>query len=111
MARYNNRHGSSNQNYENNLKELGTFSTASVELFARYFNWIEKPHKMEHNTNYHMFKDGIKPMWEDPANANGGRWVINLLNKNTELLDRYWMELAYSLVGEQLDAGDDICGA
>ena len=27
---YNNRHGSSNQNYENNLKELGTFSTASV---------------------------------------------------------------------------------
>ncbi|KAK3809942.1 MAG: hypothetical protein J3Q66DRAFT_316992 [Benniella sp.] len=106
---YNNRHGSSNQNYENNLKELGTFST--VELFARYFNWIEKPHKMEHNTNYHMFKDGIKPMWEDPANANGGRWVINLLSKNTELLDRYWMELAYSLVGEQLDAGDDICGA
>ncbi|KAG0369851.1 hypothetical protein BGZ54_008679 [Gamsiella multidivaricata] len=82
-----------------------------VELFARYFNWIEKPHKMENNSNYHLFKDGIKPMWEDPANANGGRWIVTLLDKNSELLDRCWMELAYALVGEQLDAGDDICGA
>ncbi|KAG0018286.1 hypothetical protein BGZ80_007360 [Entomortierella chlamydospora] len=55
--------------------------------------------------------DGIKPMWEDPANANGGRWIVTLLNKNPELLDRCWIELAYALVGEQLDAGDDICGA
>ncbi|KAF9919331.1 hypothetical protein BX616_007055 [Lobosporangium transversale] len=82
-----------------------------VELFARYFNWIEKPHKMENSANYHLFKDGIKPMWEDPANANGGRWIVTLLNKNAELLDRCWMEMAYALVGEQLDAGDDICGA
>ncbi|KAF9170505.1 hypothetical protein BGX20_008888 [Mortierella sp. AD010] len=85
--------------------------TWQVELFARYFNWIEKPHKMENSANYHLFKDGIKPMWEDPANANGGRWIVTLLNKNPELLDRCWIELAYALVGEQLDAGDDICGA
>ncbi|KAF9354065.1 hypothetical protein BGX26_008121 [Mortierella sp. AD094] len=85
--------------------------TWHVELFARYFNWIEKPHRMENSANYHLFKDGIKPMWEDPANANGGRWIVTLLNKNPELLDRCWIELAYALVGEQLDAGDDICGA
>ncbi|KAF9114210.1 hypothetical protein BGX27_011412 [Mortierella sp. AM989] len=66
---------------------------------------------MENSANYHLFKDGIKPMWEDPANANGGRWIVTLLNRNLDLLDRCWMELAYSLVGEQLDAGDDICGA
>ncbi|KAG0250876.1 hypothetical protein BG011_008003 [Mortierella polycephala] len=88
---------------------MGSFTT--VELFARYFNWIEKPHKIENSANYHLFKDGIKPMWEDPANANGGRWIVTLSNKNGELLDRCWMELAYALVGEQLDAGDDICGA
>ncbi|KAG0275242.1 hypothetical protein BGZ95_009044 [Linnemannia exigua] len=82
-----------------------------VELFARYFNWIEKPHKIENSSDYHLFKDGIKPMWEDPANANGGRWIVTLLTKNPELLDRCWMELAYALVGEQLDLGDDICGA
>ncbi|KAF9961918.1 hypothetical protein BGZ72_001025 [Mortierella alpina] len=103
------RQSSSLNNYENGLRDLGTFTT--VELFARYFNWIEKPHRIENSANYHLFKDGIKPMWEDPANANGGRWIITLLNKNTELLDRCWMELAYALVGEQLDVGDDICGA
>lgn len=36
---------------------------------------------------------------------------MTLLTKNPELLDRCWMELAYALVGEQLDLGDDICGA
>jgi len=25
---------------------------------------------MENSANYHLFKDGIKPVWEDPANAN-----------------------------------------
>ncbi|KAF8928006.1 hypothetical protein BGZ58_009953, partial [Dissophora ornata] len=104
-----NRQGSSHHNYENGLKELGSFTT--VELFARYFNWIERPHTMENSANYHLFKDGIKPMWEHPANVNGGRWIVTLLQKNAELLDRCWMELAYALVGEQLDAGDDICGA
>ncbi|KAF9902216.1 hypothetical protein EC991_005194 [Linnemannia zychae] len=105
----NNRPGSSLHIYENGLREMGTFTT--VELFARYFNWIEKPHKIENSSDYHLFKDGIKPMWEDPANANGGRWIVTLLTKNSELLDRCWMELAYALVGEQLDLNDDICGA
>ncbi|WFD21323.1 hypothetical protein MCAP1_003584 [Malassezia caprae] len=26
--------------------------------------------RLEKNANYHLFKRGIKPMWEDPANAN-----------------------------------------
>lgn len=34
-----------------------------------------------------------------------------MLIKNLDLLDRCWMDLAYALVGETLDAGDDICGA
>ncbi|KAI9238869.1 MAG: translation initiation factor eIF 4e-like domain-containing protein [Podila humilis] len=110
------RQASSAHNYVNMLQNLGTFSTLAlsqtqVEQFARYFNWIEKPHKMENSANYHLFKDGIKPVWEDPANANGGRWILTLQSKNSDLLDRCWMELAYALVGEQLDANDDICGA
>ncbi|KAG0225441.1 hypothetical protein BGW42_004432 [Actinomortierella wolfii] len=103
------RQGSSLHHFESGLKELGTFQ--SVESFARYFNWIQKPHKMDNSTNYHLFKDGIKPMWEDPANAKGGRWIATLLDRNPEMLDKYWLELAYALVGEQLDEDDDICGA
>jgi len=49
-------------------------------------------------------------MWEDPANAGGGKWVLTMKN-NPELLDRSWSWLAMALVGEELDEGDEICGA
>ncbi|KAG9307253.1 hypothetical protein G9A89_017081 [Geosiphon pyriformis] len=93
--------------YEENLQTIGTFNT--VETFCRYFNWVKKPSQLEMNTNFHIFKDKIKPMWEDPANANGGKWVISM--RNPQLLDRCWSWLVYSLVGEELDENDDICGA
>jgi hypothetical protein len=49
-------------------------------------------------------------MWEDPANAGGGKWVLTMKN-NPELLDRCWSWMAMALVGEELEDGDEICGA
>jgi len=49
-------------------------------------------------------------MWEDEANANGGKWVLTMKN-NPALLDRCWNWLAMALVGEELEEGDEICGA
>lgn len=39
--------------------------------------------------DYSVFKSDIKPMWEDPTNKNGGRWLI----KDNGLLDQYWMDI------------------
>ena len=94
--------------YEAGLTVIGDFDT--VESFCRYFNWLKPPSKLEKNSNYHLFKKGIKPMWEDEANANGGKWVLTMKN-NPQLLDRCWTWLAMALVGEDLDEGDEICGA
>ncbi|KAK2467470.1 hypothetical protein APHAL10511_000325 [Amanita phalloides] len=94
--------------YEAGLTVIGEFDT--VESFCRYFNWLKPPSKLERNSNYHLFKSGIKPMWEDPANARGGKWVLTMKN-NPVLLDRCWSWLAMALVGEELEDGDDICGA
>lgn len=100
--------------YEAGLTVIGDFST--VESFCRYFNWLKPPSKLEKNSNYHLFKSGIKPMWEDPANANGGKWVLTM--KNTpDLLDRCWFDLCMALVGEQIESSGgeseqgEICGA
>jgi translation initiation factor 4E len=49
-------------------------------------------------------------MWEDEANANGGKWVLTMKN-SPALLDRCWSWLAMALVGEELEEGDEICGA
>ncbi|KAF8839592.1 translation initiation factor eIF4e [Paxillus ammoniavirescens] len=94
--------------YEAGLIVIGEFDT--VESFCRYFNWLKPPSKLERNSNYHIFKSGIKPMWEDAANAQGGKWVLTMKN-NPTLLDRSWAWLAMALVGEELEEGDDICGA
>ncbi|KAL0566905.1 hypothetical protein V5O48_015089, partial [Marasmius crinis-equi] len=95
--------------YEAGLTVIGTFHT--VEQFCRYFNWLKPPSKLEKNSNYHLFKEGIKPMWEDPANKDGGKWVLTMKN-NPALLDRCWSWVAMALVGEELEEDmDEICGA
>lgn len=48
-------------------------------------------------------------MWEDPANAKGGKWVI-LFRSAPHLLDIAWANLTMSLVGEILDPEDKVCG-
>lgn len=34
------------------------------------------PESLEFNADCHLFKTGIKPMWEDAANARGGKWLF-----------------------------------
>ncbi|KAJ4469980.1 hypothetical protein C8J55DRAFT_523180 [Lentinula edodes] len=95
--------------YEANLTVIGSFTT--VEQFCRYFTWLKPPSLLERNSSYHLFKSPIKPMWEDPANASGGKWVLTMRN-NPELLDRCWGWLCMALVGEELEEDrDEICGA
>lgn len=59
---------SEDQEYAAGLATVGEFET--VENFCRYFNWLKPPSQLETGSNYHLFKKGIKPMWEDTSNAN-----------------------------------------
>lgn len=95
------------ESYESNLRAIGTFGT--VEDFWRYYNHLVKPSKLEINSNYHFFKEGIKPMWEDSANSKGGKWVLTFRDKN--LLDTCWENVVLGLVGETLDMENEITGA
>lgn len=60
--------GADGHEYAAGLSTVGEFET--VENFCRYFNWLKPPSQLETGSNYHLFKKGIKPMWEDAANAN-----------------------------------------
>ena len=40
--------------------------------------------------DYHVFREGIRPMWEDDANINGGKWIVRL---KKGLAARYWEEV------------------
>mmetsp|Transcript_34678 Transcript_34678/g.47415 ORF Transcript_34678/g.47415 Transcript_34678/m.47415 type:complete len:138 (+) Transcript_34678:2376-2789(+) len=71
---------------------------------------MTKPSDLEVKANYHLFKKGIKPMWEHPDNAQGGKWTLEIQNSK-ELLDSFWENLIIGMIGETLEESDDICGA
>ena len=56
-------------------------------------------------------EQGIKPMWEDPANERGGKWVLNVRNNDKHILGHYWENLVLGMIGETVDASDEITGA
>jgi translation initiation factor 4E len=66
------------KSWQENLREVVTFAT--VEDFWAVFNHIESASRLGPGSDYSVFKAGIKPMWEDEKNANGGRWLLNLVN-------------------------------
>lgn len=91
-----------NRNWEENQRQIITFST--VEDFWSLYNHIECASKLQAGCDYSLFKEGIKPMWEDERNKRGGRWVINLDKKQrTAHLDDLWLEIMLCLIGESFD--------
>ena len=61
--------------YENSIKSISTVQT--VEQFWSTYNYLKRPNDLSSTTDYHFFRDGIKPTWEDPKNAKGGKWIVS----------------------------------
>lgn len=97
--------------WEENQREVINFET--IEDFWATQNHIKSASELTAGCDYSLFKAGIKPMWEDPRNHSGGRWLISLDKKQrTTELDSYWLEVILCLIGEAFDEfSDDICGA
>lgn len=56
---------------------------------------------------YFQFVEGIKPMWEDEANKNGGRWTLRV---SKGFGNKLWEDLILAMIGEQFSDEDEICG-
>jgi len=98
--------------WRDNLKQCGEFSTP--EQFWRVYNNVKPTSQLPSNSNYHLFRSGVEPMWEDPANVKGGKFVLSLPKKESKggKLDAYWLYTVLAVVGETLDInGDQVCGA
>lgn len=81
---------------------------SSVEGFWVSYCHLARPSSLPSPTDLHLFKEGIRPLWEDSANCNGGKWIIRF---KKVVSGRFWEDLVLALVGDQLDFGDNICGA
>jgi len=95
-----------NKSYEENTYTLGTTST--VEDFWRLYVHLRRPVDERPTVcDYHVFREGIRPMWEDEANVNGGKWIVRL---KKGLAARYWEDVLLAVLGGQFRVGDEICG-
>jgi translation initiation factor 4E len=80
----------------------------TVEDFWLSYKHLNRPSALPHVTDYHFFKSGIRPIWEDDDNKNGGKWIVRL---KKGVADRYWELLLMNLIGNQfIDTSDEICG-
>ena len=66
-------------------------------LWCSLYDQIFKPSKLQANADFHLFKAGIEPKWEDPECANGGKWTV-VTNQKANL-DEMWLEtVMFSLI-------------
>ncbi len=77
----------------------------SVEEFWGLYQNVVPPSDLPQKANYYLFKQGIKPAWEDPANTNGGKWSIQLpRDKSRAVIDKLWLFTMLAAIGETLEA-------
>jgi translation initiation factor 4E len=101
-----------NTDWRENLQFCGRFDTPAK--FWQIFNNVKPPSQIGDKCNYHIFKEGIEPMWEDPKNENGGKWVLTITktSNNKSRVDEFWLFTCLAVIGETIDfAGDMVCGA
>ena len=90
--------------YEDNIHDLGSFDT--IEGFWSIYSHLKRPNDLEPPTDYHLFRNGIRAIWEAEDNVNGGKWIIRLKKGYGSY---YWERLIMALIGEQFPA--DTLGA
>ncbi|KAI0471890.1 translation initiation factor eIF4e [Xylariaceae sp. FL0804] len=92
--------------YEKTLHPMMKVST--VEDFWKAYAYLKRPSSLPTVSDYHLFKKGIRPIWEDDENKHGGKWILRL---KKGVADRYYEDLLMACVGDQFgDEADEVCG-
>ena len=93
--------------YENQVKKIAEFDT--IEDFWAIFQHLRKPDSCKPGIEFQMFKEPVKPLWEDENNKNGGRISIKLRKDFTTII---WEEMIFALIGNVLpkEIKDEING-
>merc|ERR1719220_2248602 len=95
--------------WDENLKKVCDVST--IEDFWAVYHHMQEVAALESGCDYALFKTGIRPMWEDPANKEGGRWLLTLDRfQRMQYLNDIWLEIMLYLIGgDRKDDNTDNC--
>lgn len=96
---------SGQQHFEEGLQRVGTVD--SVQGFWRYWNAIDV-RKVPDFSTLSVFKDPIKPMWEDLNNAGGGQWLLRCSDASES--EEFLTKLVLALIGGYFECHEMIAG-
>lgn len=68
---------------------------------------MKKPSEMVADSDIYIFKEGVKPLWEDQANKNGGYFNVRIEKKKS---NKIWENLMLLTVCPMKDNGSWING-
>ncbi|KAI8955020.1 translation initiation factor eIF 4e-like domain-containing protein [Xylaria longipes] len=92
-------------NWNDLLKEVITFD--SVEEFWGIYNNIAPVSELAMKSDYHLFKEGVRPEWEDIQNKHGGKWSYQFKDKRSIDINDLWLQTMMAAIGETLEDEDD----
>lgn len=92
------------ENWNDLLKEVVTFD--SVEEFWGIYNNITKTSELSLKSDYHLFKAGVRPEWEDEQNKHGGKWAYQFKEKRGVPIDELWLHVMLAAIGETLESDE-----
>ncbi|KAF2398673.1 translation initiation factor eIF4e [Trichodelitschia bisporula] len=99
--------------YEDRLVKL--HSITDVKHFWELYNNFDLS-DLPLRDSVHLFKQGVKPLWEDARNVRGGAWTFRVPK---ERAGEFWQHVSLLAIGEKLQDAvsssrttfvDDICG-
>lgn len=109
--------------YSDATHKVASFST--VKNFWRYWNHLPQPSELldgkkfvrETGDNRNvvdalmLFREGVKPEWEDAENATGGHFQFQLKPQiGPGGIDEYWNNIVLGMIGGTVEPADMITG-
>lgn len=92
-------------NWNDLLKEVITFD--SIEEFWGVYNNVAPVSDLPQKADYHLFKAGVRPEWEDPQNKHGGKWSYQYKEKRNIDIDNLWLYVMMGAIGDTLEDEED----
>ena len=96
------------QTYGTKILEIGKCET--VERFWGIYEAIPKLSNIEVGSDISLFKNDIKPIWEEEEHIGGGRLTIILNNVEIDRCQQYWRDMLLTAIGETFPASFCING-
>jgi len=109
-------------NYQDATRKVVSFNT--VQEFIAIWNGLPQPSELleqkrimrkDGNSQavaidaFMIFKEGISPEWEHPANANGGHFQVQLKpTVGGPQIDEYWNNTVLGMIGGTIEPADII---